>query len=212
MRTTQAYAHLLAMGRPVVTSREAAARLRVPAHVAVKILNRLARDGVTIKVSHGVWALSGAIDPWLLPEHLTAPYPSYVSTWSALYRHGMIDQIPREVYVVSLDRSKRVKTAVGTFVVQHVHPRLFGGFLIADGAKVATPEKALLDTVYLAGARGRRFMRLPELELPPRFRDGAVLTWVRRIPSRRLRTLVGDRLQSLLAGATRERRGGSLEL
>jgi predicted transcriptional regulator of viral defense system len=29
--------------------------------------------------------------------YLTAPRPAYVSLWSALARHGMIDQIPRSI-------------------------------------------------------------------------------------------------------------------
>jgi hypothetical protein len=47
-------------------------------------------------------------------------------------------------------------------------------------------------------------MRLPELELPPGFSDDAVLEWVSRITSRRLRTLVGEHLKGVLSGATRE--------
>lgn len=204
MRATQAYADLREMRQAVVTTREAAARLGLPAHAVVKTLNRLARDGVILKISRGLWALSRRIDPLALPEHLTAPYPSYVSLWSALHRHGMIDQIPREIYVASLDRSKRIKTSVGGFVIQHIHPSLFGGFVTTDGAKIATPEKGLFDTVYLSGARGRRSMQFPELELPPGFSDDTVLEWVSRIPSRRLRTLVGNRLETILSAATRE--------
>ncbi|HSC17191.1 MAG TPA: hypothetical protein VLI71_18820, partial [Gammaproteobacteria bacterium] len=39
-----------------------------------------------------------------------------------------------------------------------------------DGSKIATAEKALFDTLYLAPARSRLFARLPELEIPREFR------------------------------------------
>ncbi|HEX9622015.1 MAG TPA: hypothetical protein VF989_17835, partial [Polyangiaceae bacterium] len=46
-------------------------------------------------------------------------------------------------------------------------PRFFAGFELMDGngVKLATPEKALVDTLYLAPARSRLFCALPELEL-----------------------------------------------
>lgn len=204
MRTTAAYAELLRLRRPVLTTGEAAARLRLPRFAASQILRRLADDGIVLQIRRGLWALTREVDPYALPEHLTAPYPSYISMWTALYRHGMIDQIPREIYVASLDRSKMIKTPVGNFVIQHLTPGLFGGFETRDGVRMATPEKGLFDTVYLAGARGERFARLPELELPSRFADKEVRRWVKRIPSSRLRTLVGRQLVRILAGAERE--------
>ena len=45
-----------------------------------------------------------------------------------------------------------------------VHPML--------GVKIASPEKALLDALYLRPARSRLFRALPELELPRTFSDG----------------------------------------
>lgn len=204
MRATAAYAELLRFRRPVLTTSEAAARLRLPGFAASQILRRLADDGIVVQIRRGLWALNREIDPYALPEHLTAPYPSYISIWTALYRHGMIDQIPREIYIVSLDRSKRIRTPLGIFVIQHLTPGLFGGFETRDRVRMATPEKGLFDTVYLAGSRGERFARLPELELPSGFAERELRRWVKRIPSSRLRTLVGRQLGRILAGAERE--------
>jgi hypothetical protein len=48
----------------------------------------------------------------------------------------------------------------------------------------------------------RRLAALPELELPRGFRRSAAREWVRRIPSKRLRTIVTRRLDQVLAGAS----------
>jgi hypothetical protein len=71
-----------------------------------------------------------------------------------------------------------------------------------SGIKLATPEKALVDFLYLSPTRGRLFTALPELELPRGFRRSVAREWVRRIPSQRLRTIVARRLDEVLARAT----------
>lgn len=194
MRPTEAYANLLQLKRPVVSTGEAAARLELSEHATSKLLRRLVSDGLVIRLRRGLWALISPLDPYTLPPYLTAPYPSYISTWTALYYHGMIDQVPRDVYVVSLDRSKTIKTPVGTFIVQHLDPVLFEGFVSRDGIHMATPEKALFDTQYLAGVRGRSYTRLPEVDLPENFDEVQIRKWVQRISLPRLRMLVEQRI------------------
>lgn len=63
---------------------------------------------------------------------------------------------------------------------------------------VAPAEKALFDTVYLASARGGR-VSLSEMELPEGFGGAALERWVARVPSARLRTLVGRNLDAVLS-------------
>ncbi|MFH1474443.1 MAG: hypothetical protein ABIG85_01140, partial [Chloroflexota bacterium] len=57
--------------------------------------------------------------------------------------HGMIDQLPREVSVASLDRARRITTTLGTFAIHHLPPELFGGWAETPRGPVATPEKAI---------------------------------------------------------------------
>src|SRR3954465_13979662 len=77
--------------------------------------------------------------------------------------------------------------------------RLFGGFEVLDsGIKLALPEEALVDFLYLSPTRSRLFASLPEVELPRGFRRSAAREWVRRIPSARLRTIVARRLDEVL--------------
>ncbi|HEX3957490.1 MAG TPA: hypothetical protein VHZ03_12805, partial [Trebonia sp.] len=66
------------------------------------------------------------------------------------------------------------------------------------------PEKALFDLVYLRAAAGGRAY-LPELTLPDEFDHDALSSWVDRIGSPRLCTLVSRRLKELLDGAVATR-------
>jgi predicted transcriptional regulator of viral defense system len=197
MRAPQAYARLVELKVPAVTTAEAAAALRVSVDAANKTLTRLAEDGLILPIRRGLWALHDPIDPRVLAEYLTAPWPSYVSLHTALYAHGMIEQIPEVIYVASLDRAQTLQTRVGRFAVHHVAPAFFGGFEDVSGVKLATPEKALLDVLYFSGTRARHCAALPEVEIPARFRRREVQRWLDRVPSRRMRTILERRLDDL---------------
>jgi predicted transcriptional regulator of viral defense system len=113
------------------------------------------------------------LDPLLLPEHLTAPFPSYVSLQSALFFHGMISQIPNVIYVASLAQTRTVGTSLGTFSIHRLAPRFFGGYeTLKSGVRLATPENALIDLLYLGPVRSRLFVHLPEIE----FRSSSIAT------------------------------------
>ena len=113
----------------------------------------------------------------------------------------MIEQIPRAVSVVSTDRTRRVVTTLGVYEIHHIVPELFDGFTGSqESGYLATPEKALFDTIYLRAPAGGG-VRLPELELPPAFDEGKLQEWLDRIQRPRLRTLVARGLDSALAQA-----------
>lgn len=200
MNAAAALGKLRSLRVPALTTSDAAAVLHLSASAASHLLRRLAAAHLVTAVRKGLWALTESPDPLVLLEHVTAPYPAYVSLQSALYLHGMIEQIPVMTYAISLARSARTQTAAGTYSVHHVAPEFFGGYVVLDsGAKLATPEKALVDVFYLSPTKSRRFAALPELELPARFMAREARRWVTRIPSERLRTVVGERLDHVLA-------------
>jgi predicted transcriptional regulator of viral defense system len=200
MNATEALGRLRSLRVPAVTTADAAAVLGISGQAASHALRRLARNGLVTPVRKGAWALDERPDPLALAEYVTAPYPAYLSLQTALYRHGMIDQIPSMIFLVSLARTARIETPLGTYSVHHVQPALFGGFesLPGSGIRLATPEKALVDFLYLSPTRARLFARLPELELPRGFRRSEARRWVQRIPSRRLRTIVARRLDAVV--------------
>ncbi|MFO0599672.1 MAG: hypothetical protein U0228_30475 [Myxococcaceae bacterium] len=207
MNAAATFAHLYRLGVPALRTSDAAAAWRLSPSGASVALARLARVGLVRRVRSGLWWVGDTPDPLLLPEHLTAPLPSYVSLLSALSLHGMIEQLPQVTYAVSLARSQVITTAMGVVWVHHLDAILFGGFVsLPSGVRVATPEKALFDLAYLSGGRSRRFRSLPELELPRRFDVREVARWVAKIPSVRAKTMTQQQLDAWLGQARHLRR------
>ncbi|MGH7283495.1 MAG: type IV toxin-antitoxin system AbiEi family antitoxin domain-containing protein [Polyangiaceae bacterium] len=198
MKATDAYARLRALGLPVVSTADVAAALGETVNAAQKTLSRIAAASLIVPLRRGLWAMSPRLDPLLVAEHLTAPLLSYVSLQTALHEHGMIEQIPALIYVVSLDRSREIATSAGTFSIHRVTPEIFGGFdITATGVRLARPEKALFDVFYLSATRDRRFASLPELTLPRGFDRARLRAWSARVTSPTLRKIVEQKIAGL---------------
>jgi predicted transcriptional regulator of viral defense system len=79
--------------------------------------------------------------------------PSYVSLESALRYYNLIPEIVFLTTSVSTRKTKLIKTAIGNFQYRLVKENLFFGYKIVDfngiAYKIAEPEKALLDFLYL---------------------------------------------------------------
>ena len=190
---------LQAFGLPVLRTADIAAHLAVSPANASQIMVRLARHGYVRRIKRGLWALAGT-EPMAIVPYLTAPFPGYVSLQSALYHHGMISQIPDVLYCASLARTRRYRTPLGTISVHHVPDTLFYGYeRIGNGAfGMATPEKALLDFLYLGSAKSRLFAALPELEFPPGFSRKQLESMIALIPGPKRRSYVQARAEQLL--------------
>jgi predicted transcriptional regulator of viral defense system len=200
MRLLDAQAKLLALKQDVLQTSDAAACLGIKIFHASKILSRLSKVGIFIPLARGKWACRATIDPLLLPEHLTAPSLSYISFQSALYYHGMISQIPNTIYAASLARTRQYKTPIASISIHHIQPSFFFGFetVSKSGIRMATPEKALLDVLYLSTVRSLLFSALPELEIPHGFKTKNAFKMIEKIRSPRMRTLVREKLQAII--------------
>ncbi|MBW2194539.1 MAG: hypothetical protein JRF37_02925 [Deltaproteobacteria bacterium] len=78
--------------------------------------------------------------------------PSYISCEWALNYHGITLQAPTVCTVVTLSTSVGKKRCIqyqgSTIEFSRISPRLFFGFTYQDRHYMASPEKALLDTLY----------------------------------------------------------------
>lgn len=201
MNRLSAYSTLERLGA-VITTGEASSALRISSSSASRVLAGLEAQGRARRLRSGVWAIGPeAPDPFAVVADLTRPHPSYVSFTSALNYHGVIDQIPREITVASLDRARRIETSVGTFTVHHVPPELFGGWAETPRGPVATPEKAIFDVCYTSAVHAGRPQRIPELDLNPDFRRDELDRWLSRIGNPRIRTLTRRGVAYALARA-----------
>jgi predicted transcriptional regulator of viral defense system len=201
MRLLDVHARLLKMGVPVFQTSDAGAFLGIGSAHASQLLGRLAASGHLTRLGRGRWGFAERVDPFALPAYLTAPYPSYVSLQSALHHYGMISQVPSVLYAVSVSRTRAYATALGTVSVHHVDPSFYFGHRRAgDGSgRIATPEKALIDFLYLSPARSRLFRAMPELELPRDFRTAEARRIIGRIRSIRRRNHTRRRFEALLS-------------
>ena len=79
--------------------------------------------------------------------------PSYISFESALSWHGLIPEGVYSITSAASIKTNTFKTTIGTFTYRHLKPELmFGYALVSAGnkqAKIAEPEKAILDFLYL---------------------------------------------------------------
>lgn len=203
MNAVRALEVLRRLDRPIVRTGEAAAVLGISVSNASHLLASLQDAGSVLRISPGRWSMAPQPSPYLVASWLTDPYPSYVSLYTALSRRGVITQIPRTIYVVSLANTKTLRTPVGTFSVHRLPPELFGGYEERNGERLATAEKAVFDTLYLARARGKRFSHLTEVELPAGFRDEALNDWAAKIQDSRVSSFVQAGIVDFLEQARR---------
>ena len=90
--------------------------------------------------------------PFLVANYLKTG--SYVSLQSALSHYGMIPEYVPVVTSVTTGRPETVANEAGHFQFRHIHRHLFHGFesvrlASEQHAFLATPEKALIDLLYL---------------------------------------------------------------
>jgi len=198
MNQVEALQKIQQLGVSSFETRDISALLRVtPANASV-LLSRLASRGFVRHLARGRWSIGAQSNRGQLAEQVAAPSPAYVSLQSALFRHGLIEQVPEVIYAITLGRARRVQTPDGTVSLHRMPPQLFGGFETADdGTKVATAAQALFDLLYLSPTRTRLFVHLPEIAFPKSFRWAEVARWTKRIAGKSRRAFVGKRLAAL---------------
>lgn len=118
-------------------------------------LNEWQSKGYIRKVIKGYYIFAvRALDEKALFEIANRIYPpSYISFEMALAYYGLIPESVYGITSAATRKTMRFKTTVGEFSYRSIRPRLYFGFeyLTENGrsVKIASPEKALLDYLYL---------------------------------------------------------------
>ncbi|MEK6543873.1 MAG: hypothetical protein AABZ44_05505 [Elusimicrobiota bacterium] len=126
-----------------------------PAAVTVA-LKRLSIKSLLVKLKRGVWVnrLGVDLNPKEAVPYLSAPWPAYVSLYSALAEQGKVEEIPHVIYAVSPAIKRHYKTRIADFHFHRLPKELMWGYAIKPsgrgGYPIAEPEKAFLDLAYLA--------------------------------------------------------------
>jgi hypothetical protein len=104
--------------------------------------------------------------PFLIANHLQRA--SYVSLQTALAYYGLIPETVTSTVSVTAGRPEHLETPLGVFDFRHIKPQLLTGYQMIDfggqSAFLASPEKALLDLIYLQPGGENAFF-LQELRL-----------------------------------------------
>ena len=193
--------NLEVLSRPeyvVFTTREYAEASNIAAASASRQLGATAERGPLVRLTRGVWA--NPSHPYFHPlacvPKLLGNEQGYVSFLTALHRREIIQQIPRSIQVATTGHARQLCTPGGSYEFLHVTPKMMRrGIEWADTRvpyRIATAEKALLDTLYISRRRGRRFRSLPEVDLRP-------------VTKRRFTELLQDIDDPRIATAVRER-------
>lgn len=130
-------------------------------------LHHLAKSGWVVRLRKGLYALSSTV-PGVTPAHefevaMALVAPAAISHWSALHHHGLTEQAPRKVFVLTTTetsvprrrgtKAKRVRDGypVGDTIYHFVQvkpDRFFGTERVWIGdarVTITDPERTLLD-------------------------------------------------------------------
>ena len=161
---TELVRRLAERGERIFTVKEAgqvASKVGLSAGYLHEGLHHLARSGWIVRLRKGLYALSGAV-PGASPAHefeiaMALVKPSAISHWSALSHHGLTEQVPRTVLVLTTARSvPRARGGSHGYLVagtryefiQTKPNRFFGIDEVWVGEariKMTDPERTLLD-------------------------------------------------------------------
>jgi len=185
--------YLLSNDGIVFTTREFAIANSVSVSAASRRLATLRENGSILVLTRGIWANTG--HPYFSPlsciPKLLGVEQGYLSFLSALHLHGLLSQIPATIQIATTGRSRTLKTPVGMYEFFQIKPTLMLQDIYWSESRVpyriASAEKCLFDTFYIATRKGRRFLKIPEIEV-----DSKVLS-IRRFDSliNRLRLPIG---------------------
>jgi len=110
-------------------------------------LNRMKNKGIVHKIQRNVYAVN--TDPLIAASRII--WPSYISLWEALHYHGLTEQIPHEICVLTTcTKSLKLITMGNTRITfKRIMPKYFFGFSKVHIKNfevfMAEPEKAIID-------------------------------------------------------------------
>ena len=141
---------------PVIFSRDILLR-RKDKQVVRNQLNRWHKKELIIKLRRGIFILNEndrKINPSKSYIANQLYRPSYVSMEYALSYYDIIPERVYDVTSITAKKTLNIKNKLGCFAYSHIKPEAFRGFEALKDEEglsyfIATPEKAILDFVYL---------------------------------------------------------------
>ena len=170
-------------------------------------LTRWVKSGNIYQLRRGLYALAP-------PYQKMQPHPfrianslqraSYVSLQSELAFYGLIPETVNITTSVCTGRPERLETPLGVFEFRHIKPSLLTGYTLTDlgGQKafLASPEKALLDLIYLQpGGQSPQYLQELRLQNLERLDQAALLKQAGVFDSPKMTAALKGIIQIILA-------------
>jgi len=137
---------ILLSGKLVYSTKELSKLISRKPEITNVYIHRLIKKGFTKKINGKVIF---TYDDYVLGTQLVEP--SYISLTSALFFHNIINQVPAITTCVTTIKNKQFKDIQTKY--HKITPKLFFGYkkhlLDNSYAYIASPEKAILDGIYL---------------------------------------------------------------
>ncbi len=120
-------------------------------------LSHWKKQGLILELKRGLYVLNED-DRKITPSRVFLANqlypPSYISTEYALMYYDLIPERVADVTSITTRKTAKFENNFGLFVFQHLPPDCFNGFILRKDENnhtflIATPEKALVDFIYL---------------------------------------------------------------
>jgi hypothetical protein len=149
------YESILKIGKPFFTQYDVAYQFGIKLASAAVLCSRYVKKGLLTRLKRGLYARTetlshlSEIDLFRIANMLQVP--SYISLVTALSYYGITNQPHRGFCEsISIKRTKTFNTGGLSFRFSKIRPDLYREFVRRDGIFIALPEKAVLDSFYLA--------------------------------------------------------------
>ncbi|MFA1612491.1 type IV toxin-antitoxin system AbiEi family antitoxin domain-containing protein [Halobellus rubicundus] len=201
-RESRLLARLAGAGHQIISVDDIETTLEVPPNTAREIASRLTEKGWLDRLFPGTYLIipltAGEEGMYTTHEYLIAAHvaePMYIGYYSALSHHGLTEQVPRTVYVVTPSRAQSREIHGVPYRVTTVTERKFFGVeptsIEGTTVQVSDLEKTLVDCADHPEFSGG----LPELATAMRTADERGCDWL----------TVGEYLERLDNGAATKR-------
>jgi predicted transcriptional regulator of viral defense system len=162
------------------------------------------KKGLLLHAKRGIFVLPNAtLDSHILANELNY---SYISLEYALSYYQIIPDIAQTITSISKNRNEKIQNEFGSFVYQKIAKDLFVGYALVQSEKenrnfrLASPEKALFDLVYLRQdlQNGNDFDSL-RLNLPRGFRIVEIKKFASLVRANKMKKRLNNLIEYLYA-------------
>ena len=128
-----------------------------------KIIERLEKNKLINRLIKGKYTVSNVNLSDFEKANLILS-PSYISLESALNYYGVLPQFTYSITSVTTQKSKRFEIGGKEYEYTKISRNFYSDFIKKDNFLIATPEKALIDLIYLASKKLRK-VELTDLDM-----------------------------------------------